>query len=188
MRQHTLGYFSSYDRGLHHLLKMWPKIKEKFPDAKLHVCYGWELFVKGYQNNPERMAWKERIDNLMNTDCITHHGRVSKEELNKITSECGIWTYPTDFEETNCITALNCQKLGCVPCVINKAALSETVGSGIKVDGDIFDMDVREEYLNKLFELMSNKELWESEQKKGILFAQEYTWENIATLWEKNFA
>lgn len=187
MRNHKLCYLSSYDRGLQHLLIMWPKIKAKYPDATLDICYGWDLFVKGYQNNPERMMWKERMDKMMSVDGITHHGRVSKEELNKITSQCGIWSYPTDFDETNCITALNCQRLGCVPCVIEKAALSETVGSGIKIKGDIFDMDTREEYLNSLLDLMGNETKWLEESKKGIEFSKSYTWEKLANDWTQYF-
>lgn len=60
--QHTSGiirrnsywcmYCSSYDRGLEHLLKMWPEVKKQVPEAELHVFYGWQLFEKFYHNNP----------------------------------------------------------------------------------------------------------------------------------------
>jgi glycosyltransferase involved in cell wall biosynthesis len=186
-KQHKLLYASSYDRGLSHLLKLWPKILERFPDTTLDVAYGWDLFLKGFQNNPERMAWKKKIDDLMTQPRITHHGRVSKEELNKITSECGIWAYPTDFDEINCITALNCQSLGCVPCVINKAALKETVGSGVQVEGEIWDPDVREEYLKQLLDLMGDEKRWQEESKKGIEFAKDYSWTKISKQWVKEF-
>jgi len=462
MRQHKLFWGSSYDRGLNHLLKMWPAIKEKYPDASLEVCYGWDLFVNRYANNPERMAWKEGVDKMMKADGITHHGRVGKRELDEITKKCGIWAYPTDFDEINCcsgdtnilmprdhrvhpygvpikelvgksnfyvysydhesdqitlgkvlwvkktrsnaelliitlddgtvlkftpdhqfmlrdgsyrkaselsvgqslmplyerpsfmikqpngywqhehrivgellgdvggkhvdhingdrynntidnlqvlsskdhakktfkgrqhsisgkkrlaemskerimntfpdkesrvewaraqcrkmwdmvnsmsesdrkkwltdrankkretektkkyhnhkiaridvaairedvydmevekyhnfnaggvfvhncITALNCQKLGCVPCVINKAALAETVGSGIKVEGDIYDPETRSEFLKQLLILMGDEKLWRREIEKGIKFAASYSWKRIANEWIKEF-
>ena len=183
MRRHKLFWGSSYDRGLQHLLKMWPKILEVFPDATLDICYGWGLFEQRFANNPERMQWKERIDEMMTQKGITHHGRIGHNELDKITSECGIWTYPTDFDEINCITALNCQRLGCVPCVINKAALNETVGSGVKVNGDIYDPDAREEYLKQLLDLMGNEKKWKEEQEKGIKFASNYSWNKISNQW-----
>lgn len=186
-KMHCLGYFSSYDRGLHHLLRMWPKIKEKYPDATLYVCYGWGTFEQRYANNPERMAWKQSMDKLMEQDGITHYGRVGHGELDKITMECGIWAYPTDFDEINCITALNCQRLGCVPCVINKAALKETVGSGVKVEGDIFDPEVYEAYLEALLDLMGDEKRWKEEQVKGVEFVKDYAWANIAKQWTKVF-
>lgn len=187
MRQHKLGYFSSYDRGLNHLLKMWPKILEKYPDATLDIAYGWGLFDQRYANNPERMAWKKKVEEMMTQKGITHHGRIGHGELDELTSKCGIWAYPTDFDEINCITALNCQALGCVPCVINKAALKETVGSGVKVEGDIYDPDTRDEYLKQLLLLMGDEKKWKEEQEKGIEFAKSYSWEAISKLWVKEF-
>lgn len=182
-RQHKLFYGSSYDRGLQHLLKMWPKIIAAYPDATLDICYGWELFDKGYAYNPERMAWKERINEQMRQPGITHHGRVSKEELKRIEKECGIWAYPTHFGETNCITALDCQQNGCVPCVINYAGLKESVGSGVRIEGDIYDDGVAYSYLEALLELMANEPKWLVEQLRGIEFAKDFSWQKIAERW-----
>ena len=182
-RQHKLGYFSSYDRGLQHLLEMWPLIKESKPHAELHIAYGWELFLKGYQDNPERLAWKDKMDKLMTQEGITHHGRLSKTKLKELQQECGIWAYPTDFGETNCITALDCQASGCVPCTMNYAGLKETVQSGIKLDGDIYEPSVKNDYLNALVDLMNDEKRWEEEQKKGIEFARNYSWDNVASKW-----
>lgn len=187
MRQHKLFWASSYDRGIQHLLKMWPKIIKKFPDATLSVYYGWNLFEAAYRNNPERMNWKERMDEKMTQKGITHYGRVGQPELKKAREECGIWAYPTDFNEINCITALQCQEDGCVPCVINKAALKETVGAGVRVEGDIFDPEVQEEYLKQLLELMGNKEKWLAEQVSGRSFARQFSWPLIAKQWTKLF-
>lgn len=178
-----LFYGSSYDRGLQHLLEMWEEIKEQVPEATLDICYGWNLFEKAYTTNPERMQWKKYMDELMTQDGITHHGRVGKDELLEIMSKCGIWAYPTHFDEINCITALNAQKLGLVPVVINRAALKETVGSGIRIEGDIFMPETREEFKNKLIGLMKDKETWETERQKGMKFAKNYTWKKISKAW-----
>ena len=186
-RNHKLFWGSSYDRGLQHLLKMWPQIKAKFPDATLDVAYGWDLFDKGYANNPERMAWKERINKLMEQDGITHHGRISKDKLKSLRQSCGIWAYTTDFQEINCITALECQSDGCVPCVIDYAALKETVQSGVKIDGDIYDEETQLAYLDGLLLLMGDEEKWKQEQLKGYEFTKNYRWEVIADEWAKLF-
>lgn len=186
-RQHKLLWASSYDRGLQHLLKMWPDIKKAYPDATLDIFYGWGLFATRFADNPERMAWMDRINNQMQQDGITHHGRVGKKELNDATKKCGIWAYPTDFDEINCITALNCQKYGCVPCVINKAALKETVGSGVKVDGDIYDPETYDLYLKELLDLMGDEKRWKQEQKKGKVFAKDFGWSLIADSWIQEF-
>lgn len=186
-RHHKLFYGSSYDRGLDILLDMWPEIKKEYPDATLDLCYGWNLFLAAYQNNPERMAWRDKLDKQMASDGITHHGRVGKKELAEIRRQCGIWAYPTYFTEINCITALDAQADGLVPVTMNLAALSETVGSGIKIDGDIFYPEVRDRYLKELLTLMGDEKRWKEESDKARNFAKDFSWEKIAKKWESVF-
>lgn len=187
MKQHTLFWGSSYDRGLKHLLLMWQEIIGQYPDAQLHVCYGWDLFMIAHHNNPERMAWKNTVDALLSQKGIVHHGRVGQKELQEIRNKCGIWAYCTDFDEINCITALQAQHDGLVPVVINKAALSETVQTGVKVEGEIHNPKTAQAYLQELLDIMADKERWENESKKAREFAKKYKWENIASQWREEF-
>ena len=182
-KQQTLIYQSSYDRGLDILLFIWPDVLELYPNAQLHVCYGWNLFDIANRNNPERMMWKKQVQELMKQDGIIHHGRVGQDELAKIRNKCGIWAYPTWFPEINCITALECQENGVVPVTIDDFALSETVGSGIKVKGDIKDFKTQEKYSQELLRLMGDKDRWEKEVKKAKEFAKKFTWDKIAKEW-----
>lgn len=181
-------YGSSYDRGLEHLLKMWPDVKSAVPKAELHIFYGWDLFSRFYANNPERMAWKAKIDGLMTQDGVTHHGRVSQPQILKEMATCGIWAYPTHFGEINCITAQKAQALGCVPVVINYAALKTTVQYGIKIDGDIYDKEVRDRFTNALIDLLKDPKKQEEIRKEMIPWAKEFfKWEHIARQWSDLF-
>jgi glycosyltransferase involved in cell wall biosynthesis len=186
-KQHKLFWGSSYDRGLDILLNMWPEIKAAYSDATLDICYGWGLFEGRYINNPERMNWKAKLDEQMKGEGITHHGRVGKTELAKIRGQCGIWAYPTYFPEINCITALDAQNDGLVPVVIELAALAETVGSGVKVQGDIYLPQTRKEFLAELLRVMGDEDVWARESEKAKEFAKDYVWENIAKAWIKYF-
>lgn len=186
-KQHKLFYGSSYDRGLDILLKMWPAIKKRVPEATLDICYGWDLFIKGYSNNPERLAWMRKMDEAMTQPGITHHGRVGKKDLAKIRQECGVWVYPTYFPEINCITALECQRDGLVPVTMDSYALKETVGSGIRVAGDIYDKETKATYLLALTSMMLSKD-WQKESESAKQFAKNYDWDKIAKEWEAYFA
>lgn len=187
MRQHKLIYASSPDRGLDILLTMWPDIKAKFPDAELHVAYGWKVFDMVAANNAERMAWKKDVMEAMNQSGITDHGRIGKEELRVLRQSCGIWAYPTYFTEINCITALEMQRDGVVPVTMTLAALKETVGSGIQIDGDIYDKETKEAYLEAILSLMGDDKRWEEESAKGRAFAKDYDWSKIAKDWTPEF-
>ena len=187
VRHHKLFWGSSYDRGLDILLPMWSKIKGKHPDATLEICYGWNLFEAGYRDNAQRMEWMRKINEQIKQDGITHHGRVGKKELDKIRGETGIWVYPTYFPEIFCITAMDCQLQGVVPVVMNYAALKETVQSGVKVDGDIFDKEVQEKWLDELLKLMGDKKRWEEQSGIARLFAGGESWDNVARDWLEVF-
>lgn len=182
-RRHKLFWGSSYDRGLDVLLFMWPDIKKEYPEAELHICYGWNLFDIANRTNPERMEWKKSVQRMMQADGIVHHGRVSQPELKKIREQCGIWAYPTYFTEINCITALECQSDGVVPVTMDLAALEETVGSGVKVKGKITEMEVQEKYQKELISMMGDEQRWNKESKKGKKFAKKYHWDKLATKW-----
>lgn len=196
MRHHTLGYFSSYDRGLEHLLYIWQDLRSVYPDLTLHIAYGWNTFDKLAGNNPERMKWKKDMELLMRQEGIIHHGRVGKGELTALRDQCGILAYPTHFFEIDCITVKECQIQGCVPVVMNfdttledgsvtKTALDEHVYAGIKVDGDIRTEEGRKSYTQALLSLLGDEQEWKRLSKEGKKKHQELIWGNRAIQWEK---
>jgi len=181
-------YTSSYDRGLEHLLKMWPDVKKAVPQAELHIFYGWQLFVRFYNNNPASMAWKGKMDKLMETDGVTHHGRIPQPEIKKWYQKCGLWTYPTHFGEISCISAMKAQVWGAVPVVIDYAALKTTVQHGIKIEGDIYESEVQEEYKKQLISLLKDHKRQEEIRKPMMKWAKDtFGWEKVAQGWSNEF-
>jgi glycosyltransferase involved in cell wall biosynthesis len=167
---------------------MWPDIKKEVPEAELHIYYGWQLFHKFYKDNPERMSWMDRMNEMMKHEGITHHGRVSQPEIHKVMKDMDIWAYPTHFGEISCITAMKAQMLGCIPVVIDYAALETTVQHGIKIHGDIYDPNVFQEFKLELIELMKDKDRQDKIRKKMIPWAKkEYSWKKIAKGWSDEF-
>lgn len=131
-KKNSVGYFSAYYRGLECLLDMWPKIRERVPDATLDVYYGWEswLALQGPDDFYERM---EKQFKVLSSQGVTVHGRVSHDELARAMRSTQVWAYPTEFTEIHCITALKAQEAGCYPVVTDVGALAETVQSGVKI-------------------------------------------------------
>ena len=178
---------SSYDRGLQEMLEMWPLIKKEVPEATMRVFYGWNLFDKNYSNNPEMMAWKSKILKLLEQEGISEHGRVSKDILDEETKNADIWPYPTNWPETNCINALDSQKLGCVPVAMVHSGLLDTVFSGVKIPGNFKELSNPELFVKELVSLWKDKKRYEEEKKKGIEGAKEFSWNKISDKWVKHF-
>jgi glycosyltransferase involved in cell wall biosynthesis len=98
-----------------------------------------------------------------------------------------IWIYPTYFQETNCIGALECQRDGVVPCTIDLAGLKDTVGSGVKIEGDIYKPETRIKFIDEIVKLAKDKKRLELERKKGKEFIKDFSWEKIAAKWIEQF-
>ena len=180
-------YTSSYDRGLQHLLEMWPAVKKAVPDAELHIFYGWQLFEKFYKDNASSMAWMNKMKEMMTADGITDHGRVPQEELAEFTKTCGIWAYPTHFGEISCISAIKAQAYGCEPVVVNYAALKETVQYGRRVEGDIYDEETKEAFKKELIDALENPMPDEKRNEMIEWATEQYSWLHVAGRWDAEF-
>lgn len=187
MRNLKLWWQSSYDRGLDILLLLWPEILKKFPQAELHICYGWGVFDAVTVNNPERQQWKKNIEEAMKQKGIHHYGKLGKADMEKIRSQCGILPYCTYFTEIFMISMIESQNSGVVPVTMDKGSLKEVVGGGVLVKGDIYQKDVQQAYLKELLSLMGDAKRWNEESKKVREFAKQFTWEKTAKAWTDEF-
>lgn len=176
---HSCVYGSNYARGLEILIDIWPKIKKKFPNARLDVYYGWRHW--GLIPPEKEAKMREQIKNLASLD-VHEHGQVGHDELNRAYENASIWAYPCIGLETFCITGLRTQLAGALPVIIEGSALEETVRHGFKC--------VRsEEYCDTLMKAMeyAEKMTLEERKKMGDFILQEYTWEVIAKKWSQLF-
>lgn len=182
-RHHRLFYGSSYDRSVDILLLMWGDIKKAFPDAELHIAYGWELFDRVAANNKERQAWKKDVQELMKQPGVIHYGRVGKDKLEDIRTQCGIWAYPTYFTEIFCITAAESMADGLVPVTMTLGALKETAKPGILIEGGIYKKEVQETFKRELISLMGDEKRWKKLSVKCEKFARRFDWKRQAAKW-----
>lgn len=150
---HSLIYTSAYDRGLFHLISMWPEVKQKFPNATLDICYGWNMWNTPKEEIPKYQQYLKNMSDRY-PGSIREHGTVGHQELIRLMKNSSIWAYPCHFYETFCITGVKMQACGVIPVVINLAALDEIVLSGYKVDGNIPFAEKVSIWKNKLFECM----------------------------------
>jgi len=179
-----LIYSSSLDRGLDTLLYLFDFIKMNVPDLELHIFYGFDTWEK-MAKTPEQ---KEKIDNLkklMDKPGVFFHGRVGQQQLAEEMLKSTLLLYPTTFEETFCITAIEAQAAGLPVIATNYAGLQTTIAdSGILIgNGDKYQAltkDCRIQFVEKCVELLKVKQVWNEWSQKSLKNAQKYSWENVA--------
>jgi glycosyltransferase involved in cell wall biosynthesis len=161
-------YSSSSDRGFRHLVKMFPIIHAKYPSAELYA------FLENGNS----------FINSIDTDYIKIHQRVSQHELAIEMMKSDIWLYPTDFNETYCITALEAQAAKCLCVCTNKASLNTIVGDrGIMIDGDVSKDSVQTKMLEELFKVMEDVERKKKLIESGYEWAQKQDFNCIMEMW-----
>jgi glycosyltransferase involved in cell wall biosynthesis len=159
-------YSSRPDRGLNILLKLWPQILQKMPDATLSIAtYG------KFPSNPEEILLKGIIDN---NSSINYLGNLSYHILYEEMKSAEYWLYPTHWPETSCITAL-------------EMLMSEVICLYYPVAGLTYTMDnygIQISSGNEIDTLVSLKEEQKINFRKyGKEYAEQCSWENRSKTW-----
>lgn len=169
-------YMSDAFRGLHYLVDMLPKIKEKYPQTTLQVYTRIEHVDEQLMNKMKEL------------DYIDVKPRISQELISKELMKSDIWLYPTDFEETYCISALEAMASGCLVATVKYAGLIDTVGDrGIMCESPISDKKNQEELLKKLFFVLDNPSIKQRYIDKAREWAMAQTYKNLAKEWVEMF-
>lgn len=154
-------YSSNPGRGLKRLLELWADICIVMPDA--------ELKIVGLEPAEEDLKLL-----LKNAENVEHLGKKNPKDLYEILATCDIWFYPTNFNETYCITAIEMLYSKVVPVYYSFAGLTETIGD--------YGIAVKEgEELQTLASLTEERK--DALRARGRAYAEECSWENRGKIW-----
>ena len=182
---------SSADRGLESCLSVVEKLIQKEPKKPwiFEWYYGWGVYDEVHKDNEEMMGWKNsqmaRFDTLKALGRAKGGKMIPHTEVAQKYLEAGIFLYPTQFYEIDCISAAKAQIAGCYPVTSDAFALNETVENGTKIHTDtkrwgtentFGDMDNIDKYVDAVIENVG-KTVNGSEIKK------KRNWNNIAQVW-----
>jgi glycosyltransferase involved in cell wall biosynthesis len=191
-------YMSSHVRGLEMIYRVWDDVKKEVPQAKLDVYYGWGSYDTVNRNNPERMAWKEKMVKYeQELEDVTDHGKIGHKQINEEIFKSGVWAYPCPFPEVYCISAVKAQAGGAVPVSSSFAALDETVQYGVKLPMKAqdentpvgqWDKGELDQFKKELINMLKDAERQESIRPEMMKWAREnMSWAKTAEGWIEDF-
>jgi len=181
-------YSSSPDRGLWHILEIWPQIRKDFPKATLKVGYGaknWIGFNKWSHGRQGEMAVE--IERLMKQPGIEDIGKVGQKQLARLQLEADAWLYPLDAmsaTESGCITAVENAAAGNPIITTDCDCMATEFGRIGRVVGLPFDAA---EYYEAVHDVLTDSVYYSDLARKGRQFAEGRDWSIIAAEWEKLF-
>ncbi len=176
-------YSSSPRRGLGKLLREWPTVRKTYPEAVLHVAYGFELSISMCEkvgNTREAAIYKSMLASIKRgIPGVVYHGRLNQPELAKLQRSCFAWLYPdNDFEETFCITALEAHAAKLRVISRENGALPETLHSYMAWP---LGMSVTEAVT------LVSEQYGDTAVSESYHATSDFTWTNIAKSWETTF-
>lgn len=192
-------YSSSWDRGLDNVIYILNEVRKRTNnnDIILDIYYGDYNLVRTYTDLKltHLCMFHNRILSHQQWDWIKFHKRVNQNELADAMSTSFAWLYPTYFEETCCLTAMEAMASG-LPIIHNAyAGLRRFIDTGIAIDtgklpsvfmDDKCDKKVFEPFITATIELLRNPTLWRELSKQSLAKAQNYSWQRIVKEeWQK---
>lgn len=167
-------YVSSPDRGLEDALRVMDLVVQHIPEAKLHVYYG---FDNMYKNGMGHEA--DRIKALCNErHYVNLVGNIDQKRLVEELSSASVWLYPTNFNETYCISAVETHLSKVWPVVRKYGALPHTMKNMPK---DMIELDPKSNYSAYAARVIDaiEKEKW----REINPIAEPFSWESVAAEW-----
>lgn len=186
-RPKHLLYSSRPERGMDTLVyNIMPEIIKAVPDVRLHVS-GYSLAT------PQMKAFYDHCYKGLAAlgDNAVNHGMLKKQDLYKMMQSMDGHIYPSDFEETFCLTAIEAQRSG-VPFITTKyqGALQNTLHpfANIQIDGHPKDPAYQKEFIEKTIAYLRQPESAKQTRRRQLVkWAKEYTWSKTADKWEELF-
>ncbi len=189
---HRVIYSSSPDRGLHHLLRVWPHVVEQVVDAELHVFYDMDkwLDLDGQMKEQGLLSvTRERAEALREfrkepPKSVTFHGGVGQAQLAIEQLKSSVLAYPCDPVQPTegfSMTCLEAVTAGCHLITTDADALKELWADAPGTT--ILPLPIDDAtWVDTLV-----KTLQSENSHKTTKVQPAYTWTGIAKKWEQEF-
>ena len=166
----TIGRLSE-EKGYKDLIDIFKQVHKEYPD--------WHLDIIG--DGKEKTSLQKLIDDYNLNDSIRLHGFQGKEYINRLLEKSSIYCM-TSFTESFGIVLIEAMSFG-IPCLAFSSAEGATELINNNINGYLIDNRNKNDYINKLKELINNTNLRKTIGKKGYKTSLEYTTEKISKQW-----
>lgn len=117
-----LIYHPTPHRGLEILVPVFNELINLHPDIHLDVYSSFKLYGWAERDKP----YQALFDEIKEHPNMTYHGSVSQQELRAAVGRSHIFAYPSIWQETSCLCAIEAMSAQCLTVTSSLAALPET--------------------------------------------------------------
>ena len=183
----SLIYHTTPWRGLVHLLKVFKNLN--LENVELNVCSSTIIYGKKFDTVLGK-KYENLFNECKNTKNVNYLGFTKNEKIIKLLIKMHIFSHPSIWPETSCISAIESMAAGCEVVTTNLGALYETCSpfaTFVNFDRNFDNLEKR--YSKTL--LNSIKNYWSDENQNKLKLQREtinatYSWDVRSIIW-KNF-
>ena len=183
----SLIYHTTPWRGLTLLLKVFKNLK--LENVELNVCSSTIIYGKKFDKILGK-KYEDVFNECKNTKNINYFGFLENKKIIELLKKVHIFSHPSIWPETSCISAIESMAAGCEVVTTNLGALYETCspfGTFVNFDRNINNL---EKSYSKVL-LNSIKNYWSDENQNKLKSQREkinatYSWDKRSFEW-KNF-
>ena len=180
----NLVYHTTPWRGLIHLLKVFKRLN--LQNTELNICSSTIIYGKKFDSILGK-KYENIFEECKNTKNVNYLGFVENNKIIELLKNMHIYSFPSIWPETSCISAIEAMAAGCEIVTSNLGALYETCSPFATLVGFDSNFDNFEKKYQKALE-NSVKNFWSKENQKKIRFQQEvinltYSWNVRSKEW-----
>ena len=183
----NLIYHTTPWRGLVHLLNVFKKLN--LENVELNICSSTKIYGKNFDDVLGK-KYKNLFEECKNTKNVNYLGFINNNKIIDLLKKIHIYSFPSIWPETSCISAIEAMGAGCQIVTTNLGALYETCspfGTFVSFDRN-FD-NLEKKYLKVLDDSIKN--FWSDQNQKKLKLQYEtinnlYSWKIRSIEW-KNF-
>jgi glycosyltransferase involved in cell wall biosynthesis len=188
---------SAVNKGMLPLVhKVWPKVLQRIPNAKLTIIGGYYKFKDNIAPDQQEVAFREIVDAY--GDTINFTGIISQKEIADILAKASYMVYPAAFPETFGISALESLAYNTPIITCDFGALEETaidaacykipypvepnsLFPGINSDAQV------DAFVNMVVRAYNDKYLHQQKMYACNQIKDICTWDTVALQWKQHF-
>jgi glycosyltransferase involved in cell wall biosynthesis len=121
----NLIYHTTPHRGLEILVPAFEALQEHYKNIHLDVYSSFEAYGWPQRDEP----YKDLFERIKANPQMTYHGYKPNSEIREALKKAHIFAYPSIWQETSCIAAIEAMSAGCAVVCPNYAALPETTSN-----------------------------------------------------------
>ena len=183
----SLIYHTTPWRGLVHLIKIFKNLN--LENVELNVCSSTIIYGKKFDDQLGK-KYENIFNECKNTKNVNYSGFLENKKIIELLKNMHIFSHPSIWPETSCISAIEAMASGCEVVTTNLGALYETCSPFATFVGFDRNFDNLEKRYSKAL-LKSIKNYWSNENQNKLKLQSEvinatYSWDVRSVEW-KNF-